>query len=206
MHWGGPIWSTKAICDGIASRPDAELRVLTGDANGPRISDRVTPAKLSYPVHYAYRVAGNCMAPGLLARLPAAIHWADVVHLTGTYNMPDWGNDAEGLHQCIDSLFKHTPPTALIFGEPSLFLSTRQHLADQGIIAPRDVSMISMDPNPSFDWFQTSISHITWDAKPWINRVLKWAGNIALGKEDLKKTLTKAEFVEGSTIGPPPSK
>ena len=125
---------------------------------------------------------------------------------TGTYNMPDWGNDAEGLHQCIDSLFKHTPPTALIFGEPNLFLATRQHLADQGIIAPRDVSMVSMDPNPSFDWFQTSISHITWDSKPWINRVVKWADNVALGKEDLKKTLTKAEFIEGSTIGPPPSK
>lgn len=87
-YWGGPIWSTKAICDGIAALPDVTLRVLTGDAAGPAISDRVTPVPLPYPVHYARRIAGNCIAPGLLARLPAAIAWADVVHLTGTYNMP----------------------------------------------------------------------------------------------------------------------
>ena len=123
---------------------------------------------------------------------------------TGVYNIPDWGNSAAGLHQCIDSLFKHTPPTALILGEPSIYLAVRQRLSDLGVIAPRDVSLISMDPNPSFDWFHSSISHITWDSKPWINRVVKWADNIALGKDDRKKTLTKAEFVEGSTIGPPP--
>lgn len=87
-YWGGPIWSTKAICDGIAALPDVELRVLTGDAAGPKISDRVIPKPLAYPVRYTRRLAGNCIAPGLLARLPAAIQWADVVHLTGTYNMP----------------------------------------------------------------------------------------------------------------------
>ncbi len=87
-YWGGPIWSTKAICDGIAALPDMDLRVLTGDAAGPKIDDRVVPTPLPYPVHYARRLAGNCIAPGLLARLPAAIQWADVVHLTGTYNMP----------------------------------------------------------------------------------------------------------------------
>ncbi len=87
-YWGGPIWSTKAICDGIAGLPDMAVRVLTGDAAGPSVSDRVSPVQLPYPVHYARRWAGNCIAPGLLARLPAAIHWADVVHLTGTYNMP----------------------------------------------------------------------------------------------------------------------
>ncbi|MFA8441375.1 glycosyltransferase [Yoonia sp.] len=87
-YWGGPIWSTKAICDGIAALDDVELRVLTSDAAGPKISDRVAPATLPYAVHYARRVAGHCIAPGLLARLPAAIQWADIVHVTGTYNMP----------------------------------------------------------------------------------------------------------------------
>jgi len=87
-YWGGPIWSTKAICDGIAALNDTELRVLTSDAAGPNVSDRVVPAALPYPVHYARRMAGHCIAPGLLARLPGAIQWADIVHVTGTYNMP----------------------------------------------------------------------------------------------------------------------
>lgn len=86
--WGGPIWSTKAICDGIAALPDMTLRVLTTDAASPERGDRVTPAALPYRVHYARRIGGHSVAPGLLARLPAAIAWADVVHLTATYNMP----------------------------------------------------------------------------------------------------------------------
>lgn len=65
-----------------------DLRVLTTDAAGPRVSDRVQPATLPYPVHYARRIAGHSIAPGLLARLPGAIAWADIVHLSATYSPP----------------------------------------------------------------------------------------------------------------------
>ncbi|WP_296426639.1 glycosyltransferase [Yoonia sp.] len=87
-YWGGPIFSTKAICDGIAARGDIMLRVLTTDAASPDRHDRVTPVALPYGVHYARRIAGHSIAPGLLARLPGAIAWADIVHLTATYNAP----------------------------------------------------------------------------------------------------------------------
>ncbi len=86
--WGGPIWSTKAICDGIHATPDIDLRVLTTDAASPRIGDRVNPGTLPYPVQHARRLAGHSIAPGLLAQLPGAIRWADLVHLTGTYSFP----------------------------------------------------------------------------------------------------------------------
>ncbi len=86
--WGGPIWSTKAICDGIHQTPGMELRVLTTDAASPHQRDQISPADLPYPVHYARRIAGHSVAPGLLARLPAAIRWADLVHLTATYSFP----------------------------------------------------------------------------------------------------------------------
>ena len=86
--WGGPIWSTKAICDGIAATPGLSVRVLTTDAGGPERGDRVVPETLPYRVDYARRVAGHSIAPGLLAKLPAAMRWADVVHLTGTYSFP----------------------------------------------------------------------------------------------------------------------
>ena len=86
--WGGPIWSTKAICDGISALPDADLRVLTTDAAGPAARDRVMPAQLPYPATYARRVAGNSIAPSHLFRLPAAIARADVVHLTAAYSAP----------------------------------------------------------------------------------------------------------------------
>jgi glycosyltransferase involved in cell wall biosynthesis len=86
--WGGPIFSTKAICDGIAATPGFALRVLTTDAAGPAVAERVRRVPLPYRVNYARRIAGHSIAPGLLARLPAAMIWADVVHLTGTYSFP----------------------------------------------------------------------------------------------------------------------
>lgn len=87
-YWGGPIWSTKAICDGIADQPDMDLRVLTTDAAGPAVAERVTPIALPYPIAYCRRVAGHSVAPALFAKLPHAIAAADVVHLTGTYSAP----------------------------------------------------------------------------------------------------------------------
>ncbi|PRY78177.1 glycosyltransferase involved in cell wall biosynthesis [Yoonia maritima] len=87
-YWGGPIWSTKAICDGINALPQMSVRVLTTDAASPKRGDLVALAALPYPVHYARRIAGHSISPGLLAQLPKAIDWADVVHLTGTYSFP----------------------------------------------------------------------------------------------------------------------
>lgn len=88
VKWGGPIWSTKAICDGIHAQSGMNIRVLTTDAASPIREDQVTPVLLPYPVHFSRRVAGNSIAPGLLARLPAAIQWADIVHLTAIYSFP----------------------------------------------------------------------------------------------------------------------
>jgi len=35
-----------------------------------------------------------------------------------------------------------------------------------------------------------------------VRRVVRWAANVANGHPDTRQTLTKAEFVEGGTIGP----
>jgi glycosyltransferase involved in cell wall biosynthesis len=93
-YWGGPIFSTKALCDGLARVHGIELRVLTTDAAGPAISTRITPSKnpetfpAGYEVLYARRIAGNSISPDLLARLLPAIRWADVVHVTASYSFP----------------------------------------------------------------------------------------------------------------------
>jgi glycosyltransferase involved in cell wall biosynthesis len=94
IKWGGPIFSTKAICDGIAALPNMKISVLTTDAAGPDTSDRLNVAKHTYfevekyTVTYTRRIAGHAVSPGLLMRLPNTIRRADVVHLTGTYNFP----------------------------------------------------------------------------------------------------------------------
>lgn len=125
---------------------------------------------------------------------------------TSAYHLPDWENNAQGFQRCLDSLFRHTPPTALIPSEPNLFFATQQYLLGKGLVVPRDVSMIALDDHPAFEWFEPEVSYVRTDIGRWVPRVLQWVENVAKGKDDRKETLIKAEFVEGGTIGPVVSK
>ena len=123
---------------------------------------------------------------------------------TGAYNLPDWSDNVRDFHRCLDSLFQHTPPTAIILDEFQYFTAAQLHLAYQGIIAPRDVSLVCTDPSPAFNWCQPVASHIDWDSDALVRRILKWADHVARGQEDYKQYQTSACFVEGGTIGPVP--
>jgi DNA-binding LacI/PurR family transcriptional regulator len=122
----------------------------------------------------------------------------------GDYNLPDWKEDRKGLNQRLNELFRYSPPTAMIFQEAPLFIAARIRLADLGIVAPRDVSLVVSDRDVSFDWCDPIVSHIHWDYRPVVRRVLRWAINVSGGKKDLRKTGTKSEFIAGGTIGPVP--
>lgn len=121
---------------------------------------------------------------------------------TGVFNLPDWEESREGFECILESLFQATPPTALILDEPFLFHAAYHHLAEHGLRVPRDVSLVCTDADPGFAWCGSPVSHIRWDYRPVVRRIVRWANNVACGKEDLRQTLTKAEFVEGGTIGP----
>jgi DNA-binding LacI/PurR family transcriptional regulator/DNA-binding transcriptional regulator YhcF (GntR family) len=123
---------------------------------------------------------------------------------TSAYNLPDWGDTPEELHRILDSLFRHTPPTALIIDDMSLFLATMQHLAGIGIVAPTNVSLACTDANPDFEWCRPTITHIAWDTQPVINHVVNWANHISRGKDDRRRINCKARLVVGGTIGPVP--
>jgi DNA-binding LacI/PurR family transcriptional regulator len=69
---------------------------------------------------------------------------------------------------------------------------------------PKDVSLVCTDHDPDAAWCEPSVAHIRWDYRPVVRRVVRWAANISHGKQDLRQTLTKAEFVDGGTIGPAP--
>jgi len=93
-RWGGPVFSTKAICDGLAALPGVTLRVVTTDAAGPAWTDtlpltaRQVTMSAGYEVTYYRRVLRHSISPGLLAALPGAIRAADIVHVTSTYSFP----------------------------------------------------------------------------------------------------------------------
>jgi glycosyltransferase involved in cell wall biosynthesis len=87
-YWGGPIFSTKMICDEVSKRPGFLVSVLTTDAAGLSVSHRVDASSIcfSYPVFFSRRIAGHSIAPGLLWRLYQGIASADVVHVTATFS------------------------------------------------------------------------------------------------------------------------
>jgi DNA-binding LacI/PurR family transcriptional regulator len=123
---------------------------------------------------------------------------------TGPYNIPDWDETPDGLEEIIDSLFKHTPPTALILGDPMLLHATQVHLANRGIRSPENLSLFCNDYEQSFEWTRPNIACIEWDQRPSVRRVVQWAKNIAQGKSDTKKSYIEAVLHEGGTIGPAP--
>lgn len=91
-HIGGPVVSTLRLADSLAAEPGIALEVLTTDAAGARVGDRVPVRRARFPVGYdvtyTRRIAGRDVAPGFLARLLPAVARADVVHLTATYSFP----------------------------------------------------------------------------------------------------------------------
>lgn len=121
---------------------------------------------------------------------------------TGPFNLPDWQENLKGFHQCLASLFKHTPPTGLLIDTAPLFIAAQQHLAQRGIVAPQHVSLVCLDPDPTFVWCEPKIAHIRWDPSPMVRHIVRWVNNVSRGKDDRRQTFTKAEFIEGGTIGP----
>ena len=95
-----------------------------------------------------------------------------------------------------------TPPTALILDEAFQFHASHHHLSQRGLKIPQDVSLICTDDDPGFAWCHPAVSHIRWDTRPVVRRVVRWTSNVARGKDDRRQTLSKAEFAEGGTIGP----
>ncbi len=120
---------------------------------------------------------------------------------TSTYNLPTWNNSRESFHRCLDSLCNVTPPTALIISESVLFWATLQHLAERGIQSPRDISLICLDPDPTFAWTQPEIAHISWDNEPMIRHILRWAEHVRRGEDYRRQSRVKAQFVKGGTMG-----
>jgi len=118
------------------------------------------------------------------------------------YHLPDWDETIEGFHGCLESLFRITPPTALIIDEAPFYVAALHFCCSRGLRVPEDLSLVCDDPSTAFEWSRPTVAHMNWDSLPVVRRVVRWAANVSQGKTDLRQTLTKAEFISGGTIGP----
>lgn len=93
-YWGGPIFSTKALCDALAARGDCEITVLTTDAAGPgrhnslELSTNHVRFEAGYDVHYFSRIARSSTSPALARAIWSNVARYDVIHFSGTYSFP----------------------------------------------------------------------------------------------------------------------
>ena len=122
----------------------------------------------------------------------------------GNYNMPGWEGGFDGFYRCLESLFASTPPTAIFIYSAAQYFATAQFLLNRRLGVPQDVSLICIDKASYFNRFQPSISHVSWNDQPIVNRIVRWTNNIRQGKEDTRQSMIDAEFIEGGTMGPVP--
>jgi DNA-binding LacI/PurR family transcriptional regulator len=120
----------------------------------------------------------------------------------GPYNLPDWEDHKDSFQGCLEKLFRHTPPSALIFSEPTFLFASQQFLTRRRLSVPEDVSLLVLDDHPAFQWFAPEVSRIRTDGRRWVARVVEWANHVAEGREDRRETLIRSKFVEGGTIWP----
>ena len=120
----------------------------------------------------------------------------------GTYNLPHWNETRTGFQELLESLFRVTSPTVLIFDEPAFLVPVMQFLGERGIRVPQDLSLMFMAPDAQFEWSDPVIACLDWKTAPLTRRILKWANNVTEGRDDFEQTLTPASFRIGGTIGP----
>ena len=122
--------------------------------------------------------------------------------LTGEYNLPDWEETPAGFVELLATLFRHTPPTALIIEETARFVAAAQFCARHHLDVPGQVSLICTDYDASLAWCHPSVAHMIWDTAPIVRRVVRWVAAVRRGHADRRTINFPAEFVDGGSIGP----
>src|SRR5215831_5870723 len=88
--YGGPIFVNRTLCEVLSERDGVDLKVLTTDADGPHrrlnLQSSEGHRKHEYAINYCRRHLQPDISFALLARLPAMIRRADVVHLNAVYS------------------------------------------------------------------------------------------------------------------------
>lgn len=121
---------------------------------------------------------------------------------TGEYNLPDWRETPEDFHRLLVSLFRATPPTALVIEETPRVVAVLQFLAQQRIEVPRQVSLVSTDYDSSLDWCVPGIAHMRWDNSRIVRRIVRWVNAVRQGRADRRTINFPVEFVDGGSIAP----
>jgi DNA-binding LacI/PurR family transcriptional regulator len=121
---------------------------------------------------------------------------------TANYHLPHFEDSAEGLESCLDSLFRVTPPTALLVVQADYCAAVISFLARRELQVPGHVSLIYMDNDPVFALRRPSLDHFEGPERDYIARIARWVDGVAKGRPDKRQVIFQAKYVPGGTVGP----
>lgn len=123
----------------------------------------------------------------------------------GEFHTPEWEETPGGLDVLLKSLFRVTPPTAIVVVNPHVVMGVLGFLTKAGLAVPGDVSVVSLwqtDPAAEWTFFGTRLAHVESDDAAFYRRVREWVTHIAEGRPDTRQFICEAHLDEGNTIGP----
>ena len=120
----------------------------------------------------------------------------------GDFHLPDFEPTAAGLRALFESLFRVTPPTALIMETADYAVAAFAFLARRKLAIPRDVSLVCLYPDTSLQWCDPPVARLRHEDALVVQRVVRWCRAVARGQVDRAPVMVPAEFNGGGTICP----
>ena len=128
---------------------------------------------------------------------------ADAGIVADSYHLPDWEESPGGLQSLLESLFRLTPPTALIAGQPYHINGILSFLNRRGLNAPENLSLVAVFLSGSLEWWQPPLAHFRWRRELFTREISHWVKSVARGYPHRKQKLVPCEFVSGGSIARP---
>jgi DNA-binding LacI/PurR family transcriptional regulator len=123
--------------------------------------------------------------------------------VTGSdFHLPDYEPSAAGLRTLFDSLFRVTPPTALIVELPEEAGAALLYLNQRGLAVPRDVSVFFPWANGAMRLCDPPIAHLHCENQHLMRRIVRWVRAVARGHADRDAVAVPAILSPGGSLGP----
>lgn len=123
-----------------------------------------------------------------------ALHKAGIV--AGPYHVPTFGYDRDGFEKLLKSLFKLTPPTAMIVADARQVVAIHSFLSSRGL-SSKELALIVMHPEWPLDWMKPRPGYFKIAYDEYVTRAIQWTDACARGHTDHTHTPIEAKFVPG---------
>ena len=120
------------------------------------------------------------------------------------YNLPEWDETPAGLQSLLRSLFRVTPPTALMIMRPTWATGALSFLSSRGLRVPQHVSVVGYGLEALNPWHVPELAHLRADDLPVVRRTVRWVRQVARGVFNPRTYEYPGTFVDGPSLGPAP--